>query len=92
LSELRVVEEEPHPDDPTTSADQDNMDSTGIEQNAMVDEFRSFMEHRFMSGEDDQFVDYVQIDNDESSVQLSKWKEQELEDAYFADNESCNES
>jgi hypothetical protein len=68
------------------------MDSAGMEQGALVDEFRSFMEQRFMNGEDDQFVDYQKIDNDDSSVQFSKWKEQELEDAYFADNESCNES
>ncbi|KAI6176237.1 DUF2052 domain-containing protein [Aphelenchoides bicaudatus] len=86
LSALRVVEEETHPDDPKTTEEQ--MDSTGVEQNELVDEFRSFMEQRFMNGEDDQFVDYKQIDDDDSSVQLSKWREQELEDAYFADNET----
>lgn len=68
------------------------MDSTGIGQDDLIGEFRSFMEQRFMNGKDDQFVDYNQIDNDDSSVQLSKWREHELEDAYFADNESCNES
>jgi hypothetical protein len=84
-----MVEKEVHPEDPTTSINQMQgklleTDSTGIEHDAMMDEFRTFMEQRFLNGEDDQFVDYHHIDNDESS-QFSKWKNQDLEDAYFAD-------
>lgn len=88
LSELKVVEED------TCSSiapnNTDAMDSTGIEHDALIDEFRSIMENRFMCGEDDH-VDYKQIDSDES-IQASKWREQDIEDAYFGDSESCSES
>jgi len=87
LSELKMAEEI-HPEDPKTSAEEIDMDSNGIEHGALIDEFRTFMEQRFLSGDDKNFVDYKEIDNDESAINLSKWNDQEREDAYFADSES----
>lgn len=93
LSELKMAEEDSHPEDPTTSNHQMqgeliDSDATGLEHDTLIEEFKTFMEQRFLNGEDNQFVDYEQIDSDEMSVQFSKWKEQDLEDAYFADTES----
>jgi hypothetical protein len=83
LAELSVREQEPHPEDPTMNIEMLE-EPPGIEHEAMISEFESFMVQRFLSGEDTEFVDYSEIDNDDT-VQLSKWSDQDREAAYFAD-------
>jgi hypothetical protein len=89
ISKLSMAEREIHPEDPTQIEGKllEN-DSLDIEHDALIDEFRSFMEQRFLNGEDGQFVDYEKLDQNNLSVEFSKLKERDLEDAYFADNES----
>ncbi|KAI6207105.1 DUF2052 domain-containing protein [Aphelenchoides besseyi] len=58
--------------------------STEIPHDALMSEFQSFMETRFLSGDDDQFVNYSEIDNEDPD-EIIRWKAQDAEDAYFAD-------
>ncbi|KAI6234640.1 DUF2052 domain-containing protein [Aphelenchoides fujianensis] len=78
MSELTVDEPEP------AEVEESPEPPSELPHDDLMAEFQSFMERRFLSGEDEHFVDYARIDSEETA-EMAKWRQQDDEDAYFAD-------
>lgn len=65
---------------------------TAGERDVLRDEFLGIMYNDFLTGRDAEFFDYSQVDKNEEYDDMSLEKDQDLEDQYFADEDSQNVS
>lgn len=90
LSSMKVTSASERRDassDSESSGDEDERQATGVPRESLYDEFVSMMEERFLSGKDEQFFDYSAVDNSDQSKEFQRIREQDMEDAYFADSD-----